>query len=799
MDTMKKYIYLFIQLTFTAEIAFAQTLPLQTEVFAPQLFQEKTIKESDIENFQKDANWGQKKPVTNKKYWVVYSDRSENPAYTLPQVNSPIKTKLNFNQEVRIARIENGYALVYEDKLNDYPNISKFAKPLGWVHMSKLLLWNSCPTNDAGIYNKALISAHITKETDKNKEMKFYKLFKNPEMETSENIAPTMDFYFIMKKLDNDMVLLAKECKMDGASNQVLVGWMEKTSYVPWNQRSCIEPTWSPKDVEQFVANNTRVGVYYEPEMITDVLNYDFGKPNKIGESQFDSLRMSPNVLRYPILDYKSGKDKVYKCNAFGLIDGAMNEAILLRDSIIAIKNSGINMVKNMNLIICIDGTKSMEPYFPAVEKAINEAMKYVPDNQNLKVGIVIYRDYTDGAGVVEYLPLLSPKDSRIPKFLKGGSYGIKSSEADHTFAEALYKGIETAIDPEKMGFKTEHSNFLLVVGDCGNDENDKKCLSSSELLNRMIKNNVQVMSFQVFRKNDYAWSLFNDQMSSLIQENVQKRYDRLGTGVKVAYNELSNGYDLNSENSEQMYLGSIRYGRLNEPMKGEELKDLIVESVNTFTEYINKTIAIINDIDNINIDVINTTVNEDNVTATTNAARLREIIGKDNYSMIKKINGLFSYIGYTPKTDIQDRNYWKPVIFISSDEFDRLVEKLEPVYNAALNDSNDRKPYVEAMKALLRSMLPDISETEMNAKGTQEVMNLITGLNVEVGSKASKGYTLMQIQDPKSVSHQDYIEIIRNFTLKYKGLKKIKSRGYNFIFQSNNIKYYWIPLEDLP
>ena len=102
-------------------------------------------------------------------------------------------------------------------------------------------------------------------------------------------------------------------------------------------------------------------------------------------------------------------------------------------------------------------------------------------------------------------------------------------------------------------------------------------------------------------------------------------------------------------------------------------------------------------------------------------------------------------------------------------------------------------------MKALLRSMLPDISETEMNAKGTQEVMNLITGLNVEVGSKASKGYTLMQIQDPKSVSHQDYIEIIRNFTLKYKGLKKIKSRGYNFIFESNKIKYYWIPLEDLP
>lgn len=793
---MKK-IYILITFAFLLLTATAQKLPEQVSVFMPQILQKQTITISETEELLSDQYLGQKKSVKNRRYWTVYSDRSENPTYASPQSNAAIVTKLNFNQEVRIAQIQNGYALIYEDNLNEYPNISKFAKSLGWVPIDKLLLWNTCPTNDLDIYYKALIAANISDKT-RNKTNSYYGLYKNPEKKSSERIAPSMDFYFIMKRLSNNMVLLSRECRMDGATSQVLVGWVEESTYVPWNQRSCIEPNWSPSDVQQFVASKSTVDIFYEPEMKTDVLTYDFGKKNNSGTSEFDKYRMSQHVLRYPILDYKSADDNVYKCNAFGTIDGAMNEAILLKDQMEKAKSKAVGMVRNMNLIICIDGTKSMEPYFPAVKNAISEAIKYIPVDQTLKVGLVIYRDYTDGAGLVEYLPMVSPNDPRIIKFLdNGGTYGIKSSSSDRTHVEALYKGIETAIDPQKMGFKKEHSNFLLVVGDCGNDENDKKCLQMTELLNKMINNNVQLMSFQVFRKNEYAWRLFNDQMSSLIQQNVESRYKKLDTGVKVAYDELTNGYDLNSKNSEQMYLGSIRYGRLNEPMPADGLKDLIVESVNKFVKYIDGVTILVNNIDGINKEEINTTVSEENVTARTNNARLKEILGEEDYERFKKINALYSYIGYTPKTNVQNREYWKPVIFISSEEFNNLVEKLQPVNLAAQKSSNDRMPYVEAMKALVRSMLPDISESEMNAKGTQEIMNLITGLNVSTNS--TSGPTLMQIQDPKSVPHQQYLSIINEFARKYRALQRIKSRGYNFVFLSNNIKYYWIPVEDLP
>ena len=669
-------LFLIVSMILTFATIEAQTLPSRVEVFMPQILQERIVSTTSVNKLLKDASWGQKSPVKNKRYWVVYSDREENPAYSNPSNNSTIRCKLNFNQEVRIAQIKNGYALVYEDNLNEYPNISRFAKVLGWVPMSKLLLWNSCPTNDLGIYHKALISANISEKTKNSKE-KFYQLYKNPELASKNFIAPTMDFYFIMKRLDNNMVLLSRECRMDGASSQVLVGWVKESTYVPWNQRSCIEPNWSPYDVDQFKKSNTTVHISYDANLRNNILTYDFGKKNNSGTTEFDKYRMSQHVLRYPILDHKS--DDIYKCNAFGTMSGAMNEAIMLKDKLEKIGKEASSYIRNMNLIICIDGTKSMEPYFPAVKSAIAEAIKYIPEDQTLKVGFVIYRDYTDGKGLVEYLPLVSPKDPRIAKFLdNGGTYGIKSSSADRTHVEALYKGIETAIDPKKMGFNPKHSNFLLVVGDCGNDEKDKRCVSSAELLNRMIKNNVHLMSFQVYRKNDYAWSLFNDQMSSLIRDNVQRRYQNLGTGVKVAYDELADGYELKSKNSGQMYLGSIRYGKLNEAMPAQKLKDLILNNVNKFVKHIEEGINIIEEGlgGGYTTEVISTKNNEESVAAKTDEARLKELIGEENYKFFKNINAIYSYIGYTPKSDLQNREFWKPVIFISSDEFGLLVEK---------------------------------------------------------------------------------------------------------------------------
>ena len=115
------------------------------------------------------------------------------------------------------------------------------------------------------------------------------------------------------------------------------------------------------------------------------------------------------------------------------------------------------------------------------------------------------------------------------------------------------------------------------------------------------------------------------------------------------------------------------------------------------------------------------------------------------------------------------------------------------------MSDDTNRKPYVEAMKALLRSMMPDISESEMNKKGTQEIMNLIHGLNVSTDALEGFNYTLLEILDDKVVPKAEYLRILDSFRKKYKILEDISEGDYFYKLRSNGVTYYWIPVDLLP
>ena len=54
------------------------------------------------------------------------------------------------------------------------------------------------------------------------------------------------------------------------------------------------------------------------------------------------------------------------------------------------------------------------------------------------------------------------------------------------------------------------------------------------------------------------------------------------------------------------------------------------------------------------------------------------------------------------------------------------------------------REPYINAMKALIRSLVPDITDKELDSQGIDKTMKLVAGLNEK--SDALKDYTLLQI-----------------------------------------------------
>ena len=142
---------------FTITSTAAPQLPGNCTASMPKLLLKPTIKEADVNELVSSNNWGQNQKA--EKYWTVYSDRSHNITYNAASTSSGKCDELDFNQAVRIAKIEGDFALVYEEKKEGviYPVVSNAAVSKGWIPMKNLLLWNSCPTDDAGIYNKAML------------------------------------------------------------------------------------------------------------------------------------------------------------------------------------------------------------------------------------------------------------------------------------------------------------------------------------------------------------------------------------------------------------------------------------------------------------------------------------------------------------------------------------------------------------------------------------------------------------------------------------------------------------------
>ena len=802
---MKRIVSLvFVMLFYITALLADVTLPAKCEAFMPTLlYKSSVLSESDANKIATSVKYGQDMPPLNgeHRYWVVYSDRRNNATYVGPNKDSGKHKELDFNEKLRIAKIQNGFALVYKEPKEGtlYPTISSQAESMGWVPMDKLLLWTTCPANDKGIYHKALLVLNLDKTTQESKSLG--RMFKSPEdMNRYESIKTGMSFYFIMKRdAASGLVLLAREYTLGGLSDQVLYGWVDESSYVSWNQRSCIEPNWDEEAVAKLQQQGGSARIFADKQLGQYVTQYTYGRKYSDSEEDITNFRLPPTVLRYPILDNDTEREDLYKCTTFGTVAGDLDDYIISQDSARKAQEEALKRMKNLNLIVVIDGTRSMGKYFPAVKDAIKKGCEYFDKNKYTpRVGLVIYRDYTDGEdGLVEYVKMSEPSDPMLNEYLdNGGLYGIKSSAADRTNEEALFKGLEVALDTEKMGYGKKESNLMLVIGDCGNAATDTRCLTQEQLIEKFVENKINLMAFQVRRNNEVAWLSFNRQMNTILKENIQTQYTNSLGDVKVKFEKCTDGYDLKptSDFKRQFFIGSTRFAEeTGVDIEPAQLSNMMEKNLGDFGAAVQDRIDALVNGGYAESDISDS---QDAVGAKMDSAYMVSVLGADNYRLLWETKSLIAFSGYTKKVAPDGSDYWHPVLFISRDEFTQLMERLGEVNRKAKTD--DRKPYVDAMKALVRSMLPDITNEEMDQKGTGEIMGLIAGLNER--SAALSGPRLIDVQDPSVVSQVEYRKLVQDFQKKYRNLRAIKEdANYKYIYRFNGIEYYWIPIEDLP
>ena len=786
--------------------AVAQTaLPAQVSVYKPAELAQNLIRESEIAKLTKSGSWGQKKNPANPKHWVVYSDREKNKTYQSPSKTAAAFDELKFNEKVRIADIKDGYALVYTEPKQGlaYPLISEMAKSRGWVPMSNLLLWESCPVNEKDIYQKALLVANLDNAGQANADMGY--AYNNPETKSQlGSITTDMTFYFVMKTDPNSgLVLLARQARLDGASDQMLYGWVSKNSFTPWNQRSCLEPNWDPDVVAYFNNPSGKLYNFYsDPSLKTVVSAYKYGNRYAEDKNSNTYYRMDPYMTRFPILDNDTKKQDLFKCTSFG--NDGKDVRVVNADT----KNSEASkkleeftrQLENINLIFVIDGTSSMKPYFASVKKAIKQSIDYFDKQKySVKASVVIFRDYADGDALVEVQPLVAANDVRLGKFLDNvGSlgYGANSSPNDHTHTEALYKGIEAALEANKIGYTPDHANMMLVIGDCGNDLNDSKSLSENELIKKLVDNNIHLMSYQVRNNSAEAWQLFNSQMSKLIRQNMVDQYNKRAITAKVKFKPNKLGYDIDNGSDKQLFVGAVRFEDEGKDMDPNNLSKLITENIGNFGEAIQSQINVL--IGAQSGSAAGFDGGEGIGLNTMDLQFLISKLGKELAEELLKKNVTMATTSYVPKQDKSGRDYWKPIVFLSTAELDNLLERLAPVYDQAqaVKESNNRKPYIDAVKGLLRAMVPEITDAEMDQKGLSDVMNMISGLNV---TSDALNFSLIDLQDVHKVPHDKFQSLVNDFCDKYEKVRRIRGSKYTYAFEKNNTKYYWIPVEDLP
>ena len=131
---MRKFIILFIlTMAYIATIA-APALP-STGMPKPKVFADDLLKKSAVLAFLNSPNFTPNS--LSNKVWVVYSDRDNNPTFMQPSFSSAQCTTLKFNETLKVAKVQNGFALVYVDPIVNTSNI--FCKRPRYLLQSSLV------------------------------------------------------------------------------------------------------------------------------------------------------------------------------------------------------------------------------------------------------------------------------------------------------------------------------------------------------------------------------------------------------------------------------------------------------------------------------------------------------------------------------------------------------------------------------------------------------------------------------------------------------------------------------------
>lgn len=789
---MKRYAIFFMALmAMNLGGAFAAPKLPEKAMGKPKVFMEEN-KSYEWSNIARNKQWG----ALSSQFWMVYIDRDGVNSYEAPSKSASVEKKnLDFMSGYYVAKIEGDFALLYEEKyIQTNLTISRDAKSIGWVELSKLLLWNICPRTQGQVYQKAVILKDIDAIQDKRDINEVSPRFSSSpsQMNSTGKRATELEFYFIYKMSEEGAALLLPESyikDVNSLKSMPRMGWMKRGNYTIWNDRLCYEPNFDnpgstiqaaifqkESDAQQY----KRTGEISGPVLWRDKL------PSKrwpARKTRFPVLKMNGFIANVGTIGSTGGDNADASANA----QQVRNDIDRATDKVGALRQK----MAQVNVVFVIDGTSSMRDYYQPVARAIKDAMRHdALKGANIRFGAVVYRNYADD-DLVEIKQLSSDAEGVASWLVSRQCHSVGSSHY-----EAMLYGLTTAMD--KMSWNRENANFLIHIGDAGNAKPDAKGITIDNLATKMAEKEVNYIGFQVNHPDNIAYHDFCSQIMEIMVKELKvlwgrnvKRKDFIDKDHRLK--EVSSAVKGN-----QIISAAYHYAEVNHSESTNLLKELIERKIAEFNE------IALNELSRLQVGVDqmtgDETVGEDKSDRVAKFENIELFLSDRGFTeqdikALKMKNVVLKIKGYAPRV-ANDNDVFVPSVFLAKVELDDLINNLASLSRSV--SSNRRKDLQKVLQELALSYIGQSAQS--NTMTVAEIMEAVSGLQVGTGKLPLAEVRLDQIENVNLVTDEMIDNYLSRITKDLDVLKRrAADRSCYFDSPDGNNRYYYILMEDMP
>jgi len=524
--------------------------------------------------------------------WKVYADRDNIQLKNKDNGSNNGKT-LKFMDPLVVSKVKGKWLHVYD---------AGSKEELGWVEARYLILsrFSLKTEGNVSVPRKVIVLTSLDElvegEVDPEEILDQKHYYNNPSPKVGEIIGTPQRFkiLFVMKEQDGSVLLSSTDVlsgSTDIENKTKILGWMPKANRTTWSTRACLEPSSNLSNPHKDEVNNwpgykdlNKLNTGLESNIYTNS-----GRFIEFSVGRIHSYRM-----RYPILDHKENTDNIKQVVSIAKNITDDNTDISVIDQILEKLKS---MQKQTNIVFAIDATLSMKPYYQEISRSLEYIIKNNSElNQHeIKFGLVIYRDYEDGEEAYDYEPLTTDYE-----LIQRRLNNIICKSDDDNLPEAQYNGLIKGLN--KLNLKSDQSNVVVLIGDCGNHSPDPEGLTKNDVIDIFIKKNINLIAFQVNSetKGFSNYMKYNLDAQNYITSTAKDKIMGIETNLKYKWehDKSDNTYKLKwvdgSDCDIQNMFGRFIYANTDEAMKPPLLKSSIVTTLKEYMKSIDNNISVL-------------------------------------------------------------------------------------------------------------------------------------------------------------------------------------------------------------